>query len=396
MINKGYFFTKIKDVKVIDILEIIPMICAILLIPFFKKKYSKTWLICEESIEARDNGFFFFRYICLNHPNQKCVYAIKRKSPDFQKVKSLGSTIEFGGIKHWLYYFIGQYNISSQKGGKPNAALCAFMELNNVWHPRNIFLQHGVTINDAEWLYAKNCKFDMFITATKPETDFILKNFGYHKNIIKLTGFPRFDNLQNYKTIKNRILIMPTWRVWFRLKSKQNSMTDNDFEHSEYLQKWKEFLSSYHLKRIIDENNIEIIFYPHRNMQKYLAYFKDIHENITIASQKEYDVPELLKSSQLLITDYSSVFFDMIYMRKPIIFYQFDEKKFRNYHYGQGYFNYHKNPFGKSFNHLSDVVQELENIIKSNYSVPSSYLDAHKDYFPYYDSDNSKRIYDLL
>ena len=28
----------------------------------------------------------------------------------------------------------------------------------------------------------------------------------------------------------------------------------------------------------------------------------------------------------MLITDYSSVYFDIAYMRKPIIFYQFDEE----------------------------------------------------------------------
>ena len=41
-----------------------------------------------------------------------------------------------------------------------------------------------------------------------------------------------------------------------------------------------------------------------------------------------------------MITDYSSVFFDFSYMRKPVIFYQFDEKKFRKAQYAEGYFSY--------------------------------------------------------
>lgn len=43
----------------------------------------------------------------------------------------------------------------------------------------------------------------------------------------------------------------------------------------------------------------------------------------------KYDVQQLLKESLLLITDYSSVFFDMMYMNKPVIFYQFDENQYR-------------------------------------------------------------------
>ena len=39
----------------------------------------------------------------------------------------------------------------------------------------------------------------------------------------------------------------------------------------------------------------------------------------------------------MLITDYSSVYFDIAYMRKPIIFYQFDEEEFRRKHYQRGY-----------------------------------------------------------
>lgn len=396
MVSREYFFNKIKDLKITDIFAVVPMLCAAVLIPFFRKSYSKTWLICEESMEARDNGFFFFKYMCTYQPQQKCVYAIKRKSVDYQRVKPLGTVIEFGGILHWLYYFLARYNISSQKGGKPNAALCAFMELNDLWNPHNIFLQHGIIINNLKWLYADRSKIDIFITSTKPEDDYIKENFGYNINSIKLTGLSRFDNLHDVNIKKNRILIMPTWRSWFCLKSKQNTITDNIFEISEYLYKWKELLESEVLNKLINQFNLEIIFYPHRNMQSYLNEFKNICTKVIIASWEEYDVQDLLKSSEMLITDYSSVFFDMIYMKKPILFYQFDETKFREFQYEQGYFDYHQNPFGKSFNTLPEVLKELGHIVEDNYKVSDYYLLAHKEYFKFYDKDNSKRIFELL
>ncbi|WP_257940879.1 DegT/DnrJ/EryC1/StrS family aminotransferase [Bacteroides muris (ex Fokt et al. 2023)] len=88
-----------------------------------------------------------------------------------------------------------------------------------------------------------------------------------------------------------------------------------------------------------------------------------------IASWEKYDIQELLKSSAIMITDYSSVFFDMIYMKKPIIFYQFDEEKYRKYQYGEGYFDYHHNAFGNTCSSSDLVIKELEKMA-DKYDIP--------------------------
>ena len=107
--------------------------------------------------------------------------------------------------------FTAKYNISSQKGGKPNAAMCAFLELNGIFRPKNIFLQHGVTLNKNDWLLAEHCCFDFFVTTTESEQTFVETAFGYDPGIVHLTGFPRFDNLHDWKAKENRIILVPTW-----------------------------------------------------------------------------------------------------------------------------------------------------------------------------------------
>ena len=391
----SYMANKMRDVKAGDVLALIPMILAKVSSPLFRR-YNSVWLICEDASEARDNGYWFFKHMTEHHKERKCVYAIKKSSPDYEKVAKLGEIVQFGSLKHWIMYFNCEYNISSQKGGKPNAAVCAFLELNGLSKVKNVFLQHGVTINNARWLYSDRSDFTYFITATTDETRFIIENFGYDKSTIQLTGFSRFDNLHNQKTDSNRILIMPSWRAWFSEKTAQNSKADADFASSDYLRYWKSLLASEDLNRLIDKHELEIVFYPHRNMQKYLSYFEDINSKVKIASVKDYDVQELLKSSRLLITDYSSVFFDMIYMRKPIIFFQFDEEKFRRQQYQQGYFDYHNNPFGETVDSTKRVVDVLEKNIENDYNVTSAYLEEHARLFPYFDTDNSERIFALL
>lgn len=400
MISIKYFLNRLQDVKPRDYAAFFPMIVALALRPSYKKKYQHSWLICEEPAEARDNGYHFYKYMCEKRPQQKCFYAIKKDSVDYSKVRDLAGDdhiIEYGSVQHWLAYFLCDYNISSQKGGKPDAAVCAFFELNGKFRPHNIFLQHGVIINDVKWLYSDKSKFDLFVTSVRPEQKFIQENFGYKKGVVHLTGLSRFDNLHQNRTVKNRIVIMPTWRYWFNLKSKQMDGLDTDFKSSEYLRKWKELLESQKLNKMIDQYSLEVIFYPHRNIQNHLEEFKQlIHTKATIASWRDYDIQELLITSSMMITDYSSVFFDMIYQKKPVIFYQFDLEKFRNGQYPEGYFHYDDNPFAKSFKGSDDVLIETENIIKNEYQVDEKYMKGHEEYFQYYDSNNSERIYNLL
>lgn len=216
MINLKYFRKKIKDVRIKDYCALFPMIIAKMVSPLFKRKYKDTWIICENENEARDNGYHFFKYLSINQPQQKCFYIISKKAKDYNKVKKLGQVITYGSVKHWILYYTAQYNISSQKGGKPNAAWCSFFELIGIFNPHNIFLQHGVIMNKCDWLMADRCCFDGFITSTNSEYQFVQDTFGYANKTVQLTGLPRFDNLHCNNVKSNRIIIMPTWRKWLK------------------------------------------------------------------------------------------------------------------------------------------------------------------------------------
>lgn len=391
-----YFFDRVRDVKVADYLSVIPMGIALIIKPFFKKKYCGSWLICEEPYEARDNGYHFFKYMKEQQTQQKCYYAIKRKSVDFRKVERYGDIIEHGSVQHWLAYFLCEYNISSQKGGKPNAAMCAFMEMNGVFKPQNVFLQHGITINDVRWLYADRSRFKYFITSTTEETAFIEENFGYPEGTVHMTGMPRFDELHDDITKSNRILIMPTWRYWFNLRSKRFTEVEDDFVKSEYFQKWMEVINGKEFNDLIEANNLEVVFYPHRNMQSHINDFRGQHSKVIIASDKDYDVQELLKTSAMMITDYSSVFFDMVYQKKPVVFYQFDKDTYRKHQYQRGYFDYEDNPFGHTVITYKNLIDEIERLLNFNLGISNDYLIEHDRIFKHWDKNNCERVYTLL
>ena len=103
-----------------------------------------------------------------------------------------------------------------------------------------------------------------------------------------------------------------------------------------------------------------------------------------------------MKSASMMITDYSSVFFDMVYMKKPVIFYQFDEEKFRSHHYKKGWFDYKQTPFGEWCETVPEVMEALSATIEKNYVPSDEYIKEHSKMFTQYDTENSKRVYSLL
>ena len=380
---------KIKRVKLKDILSIFIFFSAIPEAILLKKRRKDLWLICEREDEARDNGYWLFKYIRENYPEEDVVYAIKKKSKDYKKVKNLGEIIEYGGYKHWVYYLAANKNISSHKSGKPNAAICYFLEVYEILKNKRVFLQHGITKDNSEWIYYKNTKMRLFICGAKPEYEYIKEKFGYPDGYVKYTGLSRFDNLHNFKVKENQILVMPTWRRWLDNKI----IEKKEFLNTEYFKKWSEFLKDKEIQNMLEKNNLKLIFYPHNNIQKVINQFKINNSNIIIASNKIYDVQTLLMESVFLITDYSSIFMDFAYMKKPMIFYQFDKKEYREKHLQEGYFSYEKDGFGEVIEELSTLKLVLEEYIKNNFKIKKEYLKKEQIFFEINDKNNSERNY---
>ena len=98
----SHFFHQLKRVKWKEMKDVWKLPVSILCAPFYRIKHKDLWIICEDKKEARDNGYWFFKYMRLNHSNHECVYAISKDSPDFDRVSSLGETVEFGSLRHWI------------------------------------------------------------------------------------------------------------------------------------------------------------------------------------------------------------------------------------------------------------------------------------------------------
>ena len=110
----------------------------------------------------------------------------------------------------------------------------------------------------------------------------------------------------------------------------------------------------------------------------------------------DYDVQTLLMESSMLITDYSSVYFDFAYMKKPILYYQFDYDRYRKGQYQEGYYSYERDGFGLVVRDELTLIEEIEKIVKNNFTFEEKYSNRVDDFFEFRDNKNCLRTYDAI
>ncbi|HEF2527501.1 TPA: CDP-glycerol:glycerophosphate glycerophosphotransferase [Campylobacter jejuni] len=361
----------------------------------FQKRLPKSniWLLMDRDYEADDNAEHLYRYIMQNHSEQEIVFALRKESSDWERLeKERFNLIEFGSFEFERIIKKASKVISSHV----DDYLMRYIT------PRQqfIFLQHGVTKDDiSKWLNPK--KIDLFITSTRLEYDSIANDYNrykFGKKEVILTGFARHDALlKNNKSNTKQILIMPTWRKYLVGSVIPNSGSrekNNNFQQSEYFQKWNSLLNKDNLKKLCELYSYTIVFNLHPNIIPYLKEF-NISSHIKIANQIE-SLQKLFCNSSLMITDYSSVAFEMAYLEKPVIYYQFDKGEFFENQWQKGYFNYKKNGFGPVVENEENLLKELEKQLQNDCKFFGVYKDNIDSIFVFRDGGCCERIYKIL
>ena len=356
-------------------------------IAFMAYKDREIWLVAERGADARDNGYHFFRYLREKHPNVDAYYVITEDSADRSRVEALGKVVKYGSLQHYLMFIAAAYKISTHIAGySPNMYFYHRYKKWLPWKGKRIFLQHGITQNNIDGLYKENTKLDLFICGAKPEYDYVAQYFHYHDEV-KYTGLARFDALHDGET-KDQILVMPTWRMYY------SGLDEQKLKISDYVIKWNAVLHDERLIAALKKAGKTLVFYPHYEVQKhFLHLFSANDPSVMIADFDHYDVQQLLKDAQLLVTDYSSVYFDFAYMRKPCVYYQFDEAQFFAQHYKPGYFNCREMGFGEVVTQHEALVDTLISYLEQDCRMKDVYLKRIDGFFPLHDTQNCERIF---
>lgn len=362
------------------------------------EKFINSWLLMDRDIQADDNAEHLYRYIKENHPSQKIYFVLRKESHDWIRLERDDfNLIPFGTEEHENALKSCSKVISSHA----DHYVSNYLGPNMLEGRHYVFLQHGVIINDlSNWLNQKE-KIDCFITSSTSEYNAITEDgskYSHTKKEVILTGLPRHDSLiKSNNEIEPSILIMPTWRaniVGATDGPGNTRVLSPDFMNTAFAKHWISFLHSPKLKELAEQYQYKIVFFPHVNIAPYLSVF-DIPKYIEICTHAQGGIQNLFRKCAMMITDYSSVAFDMAVQNKPTLYYQFDEDEvFSGGHIcGRGYFDYRKNGFGSVVTSERNLLSELNKLLK-NGAKPLEEFQRRIDHtFPFRDGNNCERTY---
>lgn len=362
----------------------------------FKRR--KVWLVYEKFCSmAQDNGYYFFKYCMENLSDEEkkdIYYVIDKKAADYDKIKTYDDhIIQFMSLKHILYVLGSVLYVASDSRTHLYAWRCKTSLIRSKIDKRPIFfLQHGVTaLKQVAPLFGRHGSSPMtyFATTSKFEQDIVVKYLDYPEGKAPITGFTRWDVLQDTSSQDDKlILLMPTWRSWLE------EVSDEEFLASDYYQNYSSLLQSERLSKLLSDNDTRMIFYIHPKFAGYLKNFKQTGQNITLVPFGQEPLNEIMKKCHMLITDYSSVCWDVYYQKKPVIFYQFDFEKYDTAH--GSYIDMETELFGRRAVTGTELLEEIEKCINSDFELNQKEEEEHHHYFEYIDDKNSERTYIYL
>ncbi len=383
---------------------LINMILALIIYPFTRGKFRnrRVWLVGGNAGELfLDNGRAIYEYLRTKKEIEE-YWVINSNSSAKNQIP--GEKLIKGSVKGYLYFMNAETVLFSHSISADIAPYLFVVPFIKGFHkrPLKVFLNHGTV--GFKVRMAMNKKTEKIAEELVRSYDINICDSEYEKEIkrdmwwnieeekIFVTGYPRYDKLYDVEVEQKEILFMPTWRNWIRPENTKVEDTD-------YFENIVKLLTDEGLNSFLEKNGIFLKIYIHQLMQDYLKNFGNIRlgKNVSLLP-KEADITKELMKARLLITDYSSVAYDFYYLRKPIIFFQFDKKEYEEK--VGSYVNLDKDLFGEGVYTVDECVKKIEEISQNNFKYSKETQEKvdglRGKFLKYQDKENCKRVYELI
>jgi len=338
----------------------------------FRKLPRKDNLVFFESFLGKnysDNPKYIYEYLDAHYPEYKTVWSFNEKTTIPGKAKqvqrfSLRYFYTLARAKYWISNSRMPIYLQKREGG-------VYLQ---TWHgtplKRLVFDMDDVYSADPRYkenFYKQSRRWDYLNSANAFSTEVFERAFQYDNPMLEY-GYPRNDILykkDNQKDIMNLkkkldiptnkkvVLYAPTWRDDdYVARGKYNFNLELDLEN---------------MQRILGEEYIVII-----RTHYFISEMLDLSsfEGFAFNFSKYDDIAELYLVSDIMITDYSSVFFDYANLKRPILFFTFDLEKYRDKLRGF-YLDIETELPGPLLKTSDEVLNAIKNIeqVKEEYAV---------------------------
>ena len=229
-------------------------------------------------------------------------------------------------------------------------------------------------------VYLEKYKLDGLYTGKIIETGYprcdLITQTDRYEIINKLSDMGIEIELNKNGDYKQIILYAPTW--------KGTDFGRPDLSIEEYL-RVKEVL-----EMRLDPDKYQILIKPHQVVYNALKNREDVKGLFVPAY---IDADELLSITDILISDYSSIFFDFLITGRPVIFYVPDLKEYTDYH--GLYFDMNELP-GPVTDNVEDICEYIKTIKQIRERYKANYATMKNICAPFENGESTKSIIDIV
>ena len=383
---------KIKKISLEDWTSFFLLLAAFVPALIMRIREKHIWCIVERVDSADDNGWYFYQWIKKHHPERHVYFLLGKNAEQFDINDK--TMIAWRSFRHYIIYLASDIHIKTIFMSPTPSRVCSYFEKFCRKNLKTIYLRHGISKDGVEMHCYSYLKVRLFICGAEPEYNFFLEKGGYPNGYLAYTGLARFDDLLDRCRNDRYVLLLPTWRRYLVDNSLSQEENEKRIKDSDYFKHYQSLISNSSLIDFLESNSLKLIVCLHPEFSRFKSLFNNISKSIIIKNNAEISIHHLLKNTCLLITDYSSVFFDAAYMHKPIIYYHFDYDEFRKKHLSEGYFSYDKDGMGIIVRDESELLRQIEMLYNGEtFDNPIEYIHRCDTFFTKRDKKNNERIY---
>jgi len=265
--------------------------------------------------------------------------------------------------------------------------------VNNVSYLKYLFITHAIgyfktIIISWQFVGLKEDKRNIIISSPF-EYHFYKKKLKYKDIYMHKAGLPRYDRfnlIQKNKSEDKCILISFTYRKY----------SNEIYNKSLYKKNLEILLNNTSLITFLQKQKIDLIYIQHHydflrqrpfnpNNFKYVKY------------RNQSFLSHYIEQCSLLITDFSTISFDFMFLEKPVIFYLIDLKDNINFE-EKDYMKYDKNKdiyFENSFSEQEPLIEKVKDYIAHDFNLDDGLKKKYESMF-YYKKNITERIVHII
>lgn len=385
-------------------IKLYSLILGIVFVPFRRVlKMRDIWLFgSDKGYRYTHNSKYLFEYVLKNHPEIEAYWMTRSKEVYLDMKRQNLPVIFTVSLQGILYSLTAKVKIVSTWF---DDILYTFYDKRQ----KVAYLMHGIAPKKIyydnipkkkpkqtlfSWsktkiarLFLENYKLEY--SCFTPVPSYYLKDLmvkAMHNDNIYVVGQPRTDAFfqldansikDKYGIDRDKLVItyMPTHRSY------------GFGEPSPHL-----FIKNDEAIQFFNDNNICMIWKQHINMLRKYKYIKADSCFVEKSFDPTVDPQELLLITDLLITDFSSCFIDFMLLKRPILFYHYDnyEKEDNDLYYGEEILS----KIGNVSKNETELLNDIKNSLSQKETI--DYEKNWKIFNEYYDDRVCERCYTIL